>query len=117
MAEIRVFTKEDWYAWGGATAFKNNDPLIYEQELNGGAVQLTMIGDATGISIYMSEDGNDDPSLMEWSWSKELNNHIKIEGEMRAMIKEFELEDKPYAPDVSYQLDHCSKWNFDYLEV
>ena len=118
MCKIRRFEKEDWYAFAGATRFKNGTaPFIYNQELNDGAISLTMIADATGIEIYMSGDpDNDGAEFYAWRWDKELLP-IKAEGEMRAMIKEFRLEEKPYAPDLSYALDHSDKWNFDFQEV
>ena len=118
MSKIRRFKKEDWYAFAGAEKFSNgSEPFIYEVELNDGAVGVTIIADANGIEIYMSGDpDNDDCEYYAWLWEKKLLA-MKAEGEMRAMIREFDLEENPYAADVSYAIDHNHKWKFDFDEV
>lgn len=48
--EIRPFIKEDWYGYGGAALFPNNDhPLICEFMI--GEIGLVMIGCYEGISL------------------------------------------------------------------
>lgn len=115
MAEIRRFDTLDWDAWGGSEEFANGkNPFIYEEKLNNGKVLLTMIGDANGISIMMVSQ--DDGTMLVWNFESH-SNQIKIEGEMRAMIREFDLENDPYAPDLAYNLDHNTKWTFEYQEA
>lgn len=118
LINIREFSKTDWYGWAGATRFKNgSEPLIYEQELNEGSTSLTIIGDANGITIYMTADVKEGTVELVWSWDTNLHNPIKAEGEMRAIIKEFNISKDSYAPDLSYALDHTDKWPFSFQEI
>ena len=116
MADYRRFTKEDWYGWGGATQFKNGqEPFIYEQKLNNGDVDMTVIVDAAGVSISMLCEYDDEPEAMTWSYEQELTS-IKAEGIMRALVKK--LKEYDYAPDLSYELDHqsCDEFKkFEYM--
>lgn len=103
MADYRRFTKVDWYAWGGATKFnEKQDPFIYERELNGGLVGLTIIADKTGISIFISDNENDDYDIYYY---KDVEyTSIRAEGELKHLIKY--IENITYAPDLTYELDH-----------
>lgn len=60
MADYRRFTKEDWYEWAGAEKFREGkDPFIYNRELDGEDISLTIIADKNGIAIYINEDLED----------------------------------------------------------
>ena len=104
-AEIRRFTKEDWYAWAGCMKFHNgSDPFIYEDTLNDGSVEIVVIADADGIEIYMNEGEFDIEDSTSWYVEKSLTP-IRAEGEIRAIVKE--IQEYTSAPDLSYVIDHA----------
>ena len=108
MNEIRRFTKEDWYGYGGAEKFSNDtEPFIYERVLNDGAVEMVIIVDATGIEVNMTEVGSD--RTLTWIYIKKLTA-IQAEGELRHLVKH--LEEFTDAPDISYELDHSKEFAF-----
>lgn len=100
---LRRFTKIDWYAFAGAEKFKDgSEPFIFESERNG--VELALIGDANMIYLVMTCPDSGEEDMV---WEEEIKaNPIRIEGIMRHIIKDLNLDGDWYAPDISYILDH-----------
>lgn len=108
MSEIREFGKADWDCWGGAESFSaKHEPLIATGTMNDGHVEVTVLADKNGISIYFTSDDEDEDQLRYHRMVK--LNHLRALGEIQAIagaIKTYE-----YAPDLTYEIDHS--WNKD----
>ena len=104
MADYRRFDKLDWDGYAGAECFSDEQqPFIYNQELNSGLAQLTIIADRTGIEIHIFADDDD---LNVWDKSIDNLTSLRAEGEMKHLIEY--LQKFEYAPDLAYELDHPS---------
>lgn len=105
MTEYRRFDSMDWQAFAGAECFTDGrQPFIYNQSLNSGLVQLTVIADRNGLEIYLFDDGDGDQNV----WDKSIKNltSLRAEGELKHLIEY--LQKFEYAPDLAYELDHPS---------
>lgn len=104
---IRRFTNNDWCGWGGAERFENgSEPFIYEGNMNGGFVELSIIADKNGICIVItSEDGD---NITMDTWEKEMKlSALRAAGELKHIVDCVNAFDS--APELAYALDHNGK--------
>ena len=107
---IKRFSKNDWYQYGGAERFKDgSEPFIFSTERNG--VCIDLIGDARGVelNIYGNRD-QDDYEDEEMIWTEDIKTTPKkMRAILKNIIKAYNLDGDWYAPDISYNLDHGYK--------
>lgn len=108
MSEVREFGKHDWDEFAGAESFsKNHEPLIARGTMNDGHVEVTVLADKAGVSIYFYSDDEDEDQL---TYHKVMSlNYLRAVGEIQAIVRA--IKTYGYAPDLTYEIDHS--WNKD----
>ena len=103
MADIRRFTKTDWYSWAGAEKFSSGtDPWIYEQELED-QTTVTAIADATGIQIIMCCDDEEADMAV---WYKEIHPFGPLRARAELYAMSVTLQNYTSAATLCYDLTH-----------